>query len=247
MLREIERLAGQPLGDLDKVVAVDTGERLLTVDQLEALVAGEEIEGVQVLGSMSGRPEMLDTTLADLADGAFDGRDGGGATSTVLFATSVPESREWCLTMCIASGKSVHECILARLGGDGWLTLEMAGTTTLGGMKSAIEKAGQMSLLTLERVDTYVGEEEPSDQDLKDLAAGREVGSLRWAATVEGPSPDWELDDVAEKSGVGYGKTKVTITGFEWPLLGQIWIVCVSKDGGKHYKCVSKVFGGHWD
>jgi hypothetical protein len=121
-LREIERLAGQPLGDLDKVVAVDTGDTVLTVDQLESVVSGEEIKGVRVLGAMDGRPQLLDTTLTDLADGVFDGRDGGVARSTVLFATSVPEGREWCLTMCVASGKSVYDCILARSGGGSPLT-----------------------------------------------------------------------------------------------------------------------------
>ncbi|MCP2329581.1 hypothetical protein HDA40_008088 [Hamadaea flava] len=245
VLREIERLAGQPLGDLDQVIAVDTGGRLLTVDQLEAVVAGKEVEGVQVRGTMPGRPEMLDTTLADLADGEFDGRESGDGASTVLFATSVPEGRDWCLTMCIARGHSVRECMLARLGGDGWLTLTMAGTTTLGGVKAGLEKAGQMSSLTLARVDTYVGDEEPSEQDLQDLAAGRDVGSLRRAATVEAPSPDWALDEVAGKSGVAYAKTTVIVIESDWPLLGHILIACHSTDGGKHYRCLVRAFGGN--
>ena len=55
--------------------------------------------------------------MADLSDGSYDGpRDSGTTTSTVLFASGDPETRDWCLTMCIASGGTSYQCIiLARL------------------------------------------------------------------------------------------------------------------------------------
>lgn len=244
MLQQLERLAGQPLGDLEKVVAVDADGRRLSIDQLEALVAGEDVDGVKVLGTMAGSRELLETTLADLADGEFDGRDGGATTSTVMFATRIPEGREWCLTMCIASGKSVYECILARMGSAGWLNVDVPGSTRLGATKVAFERASGMSLGTLASTETLVGEGEPSEQDIRDLAAGKDVGSLRRVATVERPDLDWELGDVAGNSGVVYAKTVAHIFTFELPLLGKFLASCISQDGGKTWKCTLRPWGG---
>ncbi|GIH05556.1 hypothetical protein Rhe02_36230 [Rhizocola hellebori] len=119
LLQRLERQTGQPVGALDTVIAVDTAGQRLTIDQFAALVAGQEVAGARVLGVMPGR-EIAGATMADLADGTYDGRGGATATSTIVFASSIPESREWCLTMCMASGKTVWECILARLGRSEW-------------------------------------------------------------------------------------------------------------------------------
>lgn len=113
MLQQLEKVAERPLGTLDKVMAVDAGGARLTGAQVEALVAGGEVDGVKVLGVMPGSQDVLDTTMTDLSDGAYDGpRSGETFTSALIFATYLPEGREWCLTMCIASGKTVRECIL---------------------------------------------------------------------------------------------------------------------------------------
>lgn len=117
LLQQLERATGRSLGTLQTVMAVDTAGRELTVDQLEALMSGRAVEGVRVLGSMAGSRDVLGTTMADLADGRFDGTAGEVApTTALLFANDIPQGREWCLTMCISGGRTVMECILARLG-----------------------------------------------------------------------------------------------------------------------------------
>lgn len=119
-LQQLERQAGWPTGTPDRAVAVDTAGQSLTVDQYAALVSGREVEGVQVLGVMRGGQELLDTTMADLSDGSYDGpHDSGTSTATLLFASPIPESRDWCLTMCLASLKR-HECILVAMRNAGW-------------------------------------------------------------------------------------------------------------------------------
>jgi hypothetical protein len=112
-LQQLEKMSGSPLGTLDRVLAVDAGGARLTGGQAEALVAGKEVDGVMVLGVMPGSQDVLDTTMFDLSDGAYDGpRSGESFTSALIFATYVPEGREWCLTMCISTGRTVAECIL---------------------------------------------------------------------------------------------------------------------------------------
>jgi hypothetical protein len=120
-LQQLGGQTGEPLGGLERVVAVDLGGQHLTIDQLVTLVAGREVAGVQTLGVISGGQELRDTTLADLSDGSYDGpRDTGTPTATLLFASPIPESRDWCLTMCIAGGRTAYQCIfLARLK-DAW-------------------------------------------------------------------------------------------------------------------------------
>jgi hypothetical protein len=121
VLHLLEAQTGRPVGTLTRVLAVDTGGQSLTADQYAALVAGRDVEGVRVLGAMPGSPELLGTTLADLSDGSYDGpRDGGASDATVVFASDVPEYREWCLTMCMASLKSLQECIMERYSSAGW-------------------------------------------------------------------------------------------------------------------------------
>ncbi|MEK8109744.1 hypothetical protein NKG94_45465 [Micromonospora sp. M12] len=139
MLQRFEDLTGQPAGDLEKVLALDAGGRDLTVDQLDALIAGEGVDGVKVLGAMPGSRDILGTTMADLADGVFDGKGGTGAPA-LLFASSVPDGREWCLTMCVARGKSIWECLRMRRLADQILTLGLTGDTTVGGTKAALRR-----------------------------------------------------------------------------------------------------------
>ncbi|MEV0214217.1 hypothetical protein [Micromonospora sp. NPDC050695] len=242
MLHQFEDLTGRPVGDLDTVLAVDTGGRNLTVDQLDALVAGREVDGVTVLGAMSGGRDILDTTMADLADGVYDGR-GDTPTSSLLFASSTPDGREWCLTMCMASGKSFWECVLSRRG-DQTLTLDLGGGTTLGGMKAAFEKANNAAAEGPYAVETLTGDGEPSAEEMETLLDGGEVDSLRRVATVEGPDPEWALGDVAEKSGVPYLKTRIHIFTLGLPILGKIVVVCVSHNDGKTWKCAAKPWGG---
>jgi len=245
MLQRFEDLTGQPVGDLDKVLAVDAGGRNLTGDQLEALVAGEEVDGVKVVGAMPGGRDILDTTMADLADGVYDGKgDSGTATSSLLFATSVPDGREWCLTMCIAGGKSVWECILLRRKADQILTLELAGDTTVGGTKAAFEKANGVTVGGPYAVETLIGDGEPSAEEIETLLDGEDIDSLRRVATLEGPDHGWALADVAEKSGVTYAKTKAHIFTFELPFLGKILAVCISQDDGKTWKCSTRQWNG---
>ena len=55
-LQQLERQAGEPLGPLGRVVAVDAAGQSLTIDQYLALVAGREVDGVEVLGVMSDGP-----------------------------------------------------------------------------------------------------------------------------------------------------------------------------------------------
>ncbi|HCT78863.1 MAG TPA: hypothetical protein DGG94_05970 [Micromonosporaceae bacterium] len=113
MLHQLEKVTGRPLGTLDKVMAVDSGGVRLTGKEVEALAAGSDVAGVKVLGVMPGSKDILDTTMTDLSDGAYDGPRGSEAFgSALIFASYVPEGREWCLTMCISTGRSVVECIL---------------------------------------------------------------------------------------------------------------------------------------
>ncbi|MDG4802739.1 hypothetical protein [Micromonospora sp. WMMD980] len=245
MLRQFEDLTGRPVGDLDTVLAIDAGGRSLTGDQLEALVAGEKVEGVEVVGTMPGDRGILDTTMADLADGSYDGVDGGGtATTSLIFASSVPGGRDWCLTMCVANGKSIWECLLSRRGADQILTLDLTGDTTVGGVKSAFEKANGVDVTGPDAVDTLVGDREPSADEVRTLLDGGAVESLRRVATVDAPDPDWALVDVAEKSGVPYAKTRAHIFTFSLPVIGKVLAVCVSHDDGKTWKCSARPWSG---
>ncbi|WP_406072076.1 hypothetical protein [Micromonospora sp. NBC_01638] len=245
MLQRFEDLTGQSVGDLDKVLAVDAGGRNLTVDQLEALVAGEEVDGVKVVGTMPGGRGILDTTMADLADGVYDGKgDSETATSSLLFATSVPGGREWCLTMCIAAGKSVRECMLSRQRADQIRTLDFASGTTVGGMKAAFEKANGVAVDGPDAVETLIGDGEPSAEEVEKLLAGEDISSLRRVATLEGPDLGWALADVAEKSGIPYAKTKAHIFTLRLPILGKILVVCISQDDGKTWKCSARQWNG---
>lgn len=111
MLLQLEKLTGRPQGTLDRVVAVDTGGARLTPGQIEAIAAGKDADGVKVLGEMKGGEKLLDTTLADLSDGSFDGRgEADYYRSAVIFDLFVP-GYEWCLTICVSTGRSVSECI----------------------------------------------------------------------------------------------------------------------------------------
>ncbi|MFI5924943.1 hypothetical protein ACIA3K_03065 [Micromonospora sp. NPDC051543] len=242
MLRQFEDLTGRGVGDLNTVLAVDTGGRNVTVDEFAALVAGEKVDGVTVLGTMPGGRDILGTTMADLADGGYDGRSGSGGT--LLFASSVPGGREWCLTMCVASGKSVWECLLSRRTGDLLRTLDLSGDTTLGATKTAFEKVNGVAVEGPYAVDTLIGDGEPSADELQALLDDKDVDSLRRVATVPGPDPGWALTDVAEKSGVTYRKTKIHIFTFGLPFLGKILVVCVSHNDGKTWKCSSRPWSG---
>jgi hypothetical protein len=245
LLRQMERLAGRPIGDLNLAVAVETGGRRLTTDQVSALLAGREVEGVRVLGAISGGSELLETTIADLSDGRYDGpRDTGTSTATVMFATSAPAGREWCLTMCMASGKTLRECVLERLGRIDWLGLDLSGGGSLGGMRSSLQRAGGLSLGELQSAQTLVGEGEVPGEDLRVLAEGGQVGSLRGVADVNRPDETWTIGEVAEKSGVVHAKTKAHIFTFTIPWFGKILTVCISQDGGKTFKCVWKQWDG---
>ena len=243
VLQQLEKESGKPVGDLAKVLAVDTGGRSLTGDELELLAAGKEVEGVKVLGTMSGDKGILDTTMADLADGVYDG-GGGTPTGSVLFASYTPEGREWCLTMCMASGKSFWECVMSRRGGDPFVTLDVSGGTTVGQTKAAFERANKVSVNGPYTVETLVGDGEPPAGDIEKLLDGKEVDSLRRVATLERPDPEWALTDVAEHSGVVYRKTKAHIFTFELPFLGKILAVCISHDDGKTWKCTARQWGG---
>ncbi|MET8091464.1 hypothetical protein [Micromonospora sp. NPDC005220] len=244
MLQQFEDQTGRPVGDLDKVLAVDTGGRNLTGDQLEALAAGKEVDGVTVVGTIPGSREVFGTTMADLADGAYDGRGDSGTATSLLFASSTPDGREWCLTMCVASGKSVWECLLSRLAGGPILTLDLAGGTTVGGTKAAFEKANGVAVDGPDTVQTLIGDGEPSADEIRTLLDGRDIRSLRRVATVDRPDPGWALTDIAEKSGVVYAKTKAHIFTFSLPFLGKILAVCISQDGGKTWKCSARQWGG---
>ncbi|MFI7663284.1 hypothetical protein ACIBTW_30825 [Micromonospora parva] len=244
MLQRFEELTGRPVGDLDKVLAVDTGGRNLTGDELEALATGKEVDGVKVVGTIAGSRDVLGTTMADLADGTYDGAGDGGTATSLLFASSAPGGREWCLTMCVASGKSIWECLLSRRTGDLILTLDLAGGTTIGETKVAFEKANGVAVEGPYSVETLVGEGEPSADDITALLDGKDVESLRRVATVEAPDPGWALADIAEKSGVVYAKTKGHLFTLNLPILGKILVFCVSQDGGKTWKCSARQWGG---
>ena len=244
MLQQFEDLTGRPVGDLDKVLAVDTGGRNLTGDQLEALATGKEVDGVKVVGTIPGSRDVLGTTMADLADGAYDGKGDGGTATSLLFASSTPDGREWCLTMCVASGKSVWECLLSRRTGELILTLGFAGSTTLGETKAAFEKANGVAVEGPYSVDTLIGDREPSADEIKTLLDGKDIESMRRVATVDGPDPGWALVDLAEKSGVVYAKTKGHLFSLNLPFLGRFLVFCVSQDNGKTWKCSAKKWGG---
>ncbi|MET7821630.1 hypothetical protein [Micromonospora zamorensis] len=245
MLQRFEDLTGRPVGDLDKVLAVDAGGRDLTSDQLAALVAGEKVDGVKVVGTMPGGRDILGTTMADLADGAYDGKgDTATGTTSLIFASSVPGGRDWCLTMCVASGKSVWECLLSRRTGEPVITLDLGGDTTIGGTKAAFEKANGVTVDGPSAVETLVGEGEPSAKDVEMLLDGKDVDSLRRVATVKGPDPGWALADIAENSGVVYAKTRAHIFTVSVPFLGTLLVVCISQDGGKTWKCSARQWDG---
>ncbi|MGC4836849.1 hypothetical protein ACLQ3D_20335 [Micromonospora vinacea] len=244
MLQQFEDLTGRPVGDLDKVLAVDPGGRNLTGDQLAALAAGKQVDGVKVVGTIPGSRDVLDTTMADLADGAYDGRGDGGTATSLLFASSTPDGREWCLTMCVASGKSIWECLLSRRTGDLILTLNLAGSTTVGGTKAAFEKANGVTVEGPYTVDTLIGDGEPSADEIKTLLDGKDIESMRRVATVDRPDPGWALADIAENSGVVYAKTKAHIFTLNLPFLGKLLVVCISQDGGKTWKCSARQWDG---
>lgn len=244
MLRQFEDLTGRPVGDLDKVLAVDTGGRTLTGDQLEALAAGKEVDGVKVVGTIPGSRDVLGTTMADLADGAYDGTGDSGTTTSLLFSSSTPDGREWCLTMCVASGKTIWQCLLSRRTGELVLTLDLAGSTTIGGTKAAFEKANGVAVDGPYTVETLIGEREPSADEIKMLLDGKDIESMRRVATVDGPDPGWALADIAEKSGVVYAKNRGHLFTLNLPVLGKILVWCDSKDGGKTWKCSAYKWGG---
>ncbi|MCG5443381.1 hypothetical protein NIE79_001185 [Micromonospora sp. NIE79] len=244
MLQQFEDLTGRPVGDLDKVLAVDTGGRTLTSDQLAALATGKEVDGVKVVGTIPGSRDVLGTTMADLADGAYDGSGDSGTATSLLFSSSTPDGREWCLTMCVASGKSIWQCLLSRRTGDLILTLDLDGSTTVGGTKAAFEKANGVVVDGPYAVDTLIGDREPSADEIGTLLDGRDIESMRRVATVDRPDPGWALADIAENSGVVYAKTKAHIFTLNLPLLGKILVVCISQDGGKTWKCSAKQWDG---
>ncbi|MEU8155604.1 hypothetical protein AB0B94_18235 [Micromonospora sp. NPDC048986] len=244
MLRQFEDLTGRPVGDLDKVLAVDTGGRTLTGDQLEALAAGKEVDGVTVVGTIPGGRDVLGTTMADLADGAHDGSGDSGTATSLLFSSSTPDGREWCLTMCVASGKTIWQCLLSRRTGDVIFTLDFAGSTTVGETKAAFEKANGVAVDGPYTVETFSGDGEPSADEIKMLLDGKDIESMRRVATLDGPDRGWALADIAEKSGVVYAKTRGHLFTLNLPILGKILVFCVSQDGGKTWKCSAKQWGG---
>ncbi|WP_030488709.1 hypothetical protein [Micromonospora chokoriensis] len=244
MLQRLEDLTGRPVGDLDKVLAVDTGGRNLTGDQLEALAAGKDVDGVKVVGTIPGSREVLGTTMADLADGAYDGKGDNATATSLLFASSTRDGREWCLTMCVASGKSIWECLLSSRTGELILTLDLAGGTTVGATKAAFEKANGVAVDGPYSVETLIGDGEPSADEIKTLLDGKDIESLRRVATVDGPDPGWALADIADKSGVVYAKTKAHIFTLSLPFLGKLLVVCISQDGGKTWKCSARQWDG---
>ncbi|MER7589479.1 hypothetical protein ABTW72_18285 [Micromonospora sp. NPDC127501] len=244
MLHQLEDLTGRPVGDLDKVLAVDTGGRTLTGDQLAALAAGKEVDGVKVVGTIPGSRDVLGTTMADLADGAYDGSGDSGTATSLLFASSTSDGREWCLTMCVASGKTIWQCLLSRRTGDLIFTLDLAGSTTVGGTKAAFEKANGVAVDGPDTVETLIGDGEPTADEIKALLDGKDIESMRRVATVKAPDPGWALADIAENSGVVYAKTKAHIFTFRLPFLGTILAVCISQDGGKTWKCSARQWDG---
>ncbi|WP_330438548.1 hypothetical protein OHB44_26530 [Micromonospora sp. NBC_00821] len=237
MLQQFEDLTGRPVGDLDKVLAVDTGGRNLTGDQLEALAAGREVDGVTVVGTIPGSRDVLGATMADLADGTYDGSGDSGTATSLLFASSNPGGPEWCLTMCVASGKTIWQCLLSRRTGELILTLDLAGATTVGGTKAAFEKAKGVAVDGPDTVDTLIGDREPSADEIRTLLDGKDIESMRRVATVAGPDPGWALADIAEKSGVVYSKNRGHLFTFTFPVLGKVLVWCDSKDDGKTWKC----------
>lgn len=112
MLQQLADLTGQPLGTLARVVAVDPADKPLNLDNAETLAVGGKVDGVTVLGVLPGSEKLLDTTLADLSDGVFDGSGADGpSTSALIFLTGLPGDG-WCLTMCAAKGgDSIYECL----------------------------------------------------------------------------------------------------------------------------------------
>ncbi|WP_326549408.1 hypothetical protein [Micromonospora sp. NBC_01813] len=243
MFEQLEKASGEPVGDLGKVLAIDTGGRSLTADEQELLVAGKEVEGVKVLGAISGDRSILDTTMADLADGVYDG-GGGTPTGSLLFASYIPDGREWCLTMCMAYGRSFWECVMSRRDGGPFVTLDVSGETTVGQTKAAFERANQVPVAGPSRVETLIGDGEPAAGDIEKLLDGKDVDSLRRVATVERPDPQWALADVAEHSGVTHRETTIHLFTFTVPYLGKILAVCISYDDGKTWKCTARQWGG---
>jgi hypothetical protein len=245
MLRQLEELAGQPLGDVRVAFAVETGGRRLSTAQIDALLAGREVEGARVLGAMTDSRELLGTTFADLSDGRVDGPRGGAApTSTIMFASSVPGGREWCLTMCMASGKTLMECIRERTGHIDLFGLDLSGETTLGGTSAAFTRAGGVSWGQLRSAQTLIGEGDPSAEDINVLLDGGDVGSLRRVAEVDSPDAGWRLGELAEKSGVAHARTTVHIFTTYLPWFGKVLAVCVSRDDGTTWKCGWKQWNG---
>jgi hypothetical protein len=246
MLQRLADQTGQPVGGLDTVLAVDAGGRSLTADQVKALVVGEPVDGVKVVAAMPGGASMLDTTMADLADGVYDGKgDTGTATTSLLFATSVPGRWGWCLTMCASSGKTIWECLrLSRQDGQ-ILTVDLPGDTTLGATKAAFEKVNGVAVDGPYAVQTLVGDVAPSAESVEALVDGRDVDSLRRVATLEQPDPGWTLADLAEKSGVTYAKT-IRVHGvlLKLPFLGTVIVLCTSENGGKTWKCSARQWKG---
>lgn len=109
MLHQLEQLAGKPLAPLSKVVAVDTAGKSPTNEQIDALLAGKDVDGIRVLGVIPASEKVLDTTMADLSDGRYDGT--GGTTPTALSLVfgavdpySVPDHRDFCKTVCTFRG-----------------------------------------------------------------------------------------------------------------------------------------------
>ncbi|GIJ25625.1 hypothetical protein Vqi01_07870 [Micromonospora qiuiae] len=240
MLYEMERLTGKPLGGLDQVTAVETEGKGLTVDQLMALAAGDDVKGVKLLGVMPGGKELLNTTMADLADGRYDGSPTDGKpTSTLVFANSVPDGRDWCTTLCTDyMGRWICPQPVRSTG------LDLFGHTTLGAARTTAEKASDVSLEDLEMVEVLGGDSELSAADARRFFLGGRVDSLKSVAVLKQPDPDWTLADLDHKSGVKYGKTKAHIYTFKVPFLGKFLMRCISQDGGKTYECSASVWNG---
>ncbi|GGM49491.1 hypothetical protein GCM10011608_38090 [Micromonospora sonchi] len=240
MLYEMERLTGKPLGSLDTVTAIETEGKALTVDQLMALAAGDDVEGVKLRGVMPGGKELLNTTMADLADGRYDGSPADGKpTSTLVFANSVPDGRDWCTTLCFyfMNRWTCPQPVRST-------ALDLFGYTTLGAARTTAEKASDVSLDDLEAVEVLVGDSELSAADAKRFFLGGRVDSLKSVAVLKQPDPDWTLTDLDHKSGVKYGKTKAHIYTFKVPFFGKFLMRCISQDGGKTYRCSASRWSG---
>jgi hypothetical protein len=111
MLQQLDKLTGER-HTLRQALAVDTGGAKLTYEQAEALAAGKEPDGVKILGVMRDGEKLLDTTMSDLSDGTFDGpRDSSEVFRTVVVYDLFLPGYEWCLTICISTGRSVAECV----------------------------------------------------------------------------------------------------------------------------------------